>query len=601
MNKPQSNFVKRIYWHDPSVNNDENVLYYQKLFESGAEVERSSSVKTAFEYLKDAPGKWIVVTSGSNGPELVSQIHELSQVIGILVFCHKKAYHDEWALKYHKVAKVATKFKDIQEEIESLFNTQVMYGTFEGIEESKKEMTEVKVIKNTLEKVIYGHQQSIDFDPTNIVYHYSETEHRFQFSIVVRLLEQGKIDTQKIFDELVCLNPTAEVLMKKDWIQREKDPLKAFLYLYSTDYIFKELNQTLCHRNYHQLAFTLAMCIREAQNRPDLQVEKNKVLYRGIKKKEHEKDYCVNGETLYWPAFTSTTSNIDQAKKFSGPDGIIFKIKLSTENPHLNVKLGPYWTCYPREAEILLFPHFAMKVTQKEVQDRKIFITVEQDANNHFLSSNKEKLFAYWRRFIEQKVDPKLELVVERVSEVIKDFNLFRDFWPGFHLQELGKLQQDVLSSRPDLDKIKEAKIERFSRDLSGISPYKMEKLFDEKGYKYGIYDNGLEDKIYYPYKLMEEVFLSKYLKWVSGLEIESTFRTFFDLFIQKVNNNQEPQEVESIMKDVFDEMKNDWDDLFERLRACMRAELERLKPELLQRIQREIEKEDRRTSYSTW
>ena len=49
-----------------------------------------------------------IVCSGSFGQELVPQIHEMSRINGIYIFCSNKEFHDQWAKNWKRVVGVYT-------------------------------------------------------------------------------------------------------------------------------------------------------------------------------------------------------------------------------------------------------------------------------------------------------------------------------------------------------------------------------------------------------------------------------------------------------------------------------------------------------------
>ena len=66
------------------------------------------------EFLKDiADEKACMIISGSLGQQIISRVHDLSQVDSIFIFCGNKNYHEGWAKDWQKIKSVFTEIQPI--------------------------------------------------------------------------------------------------------------------------------------------------------------------------------------------------------------------------------------------------------------------------------------------------------------------------------------------------------------------------------------------------------------------------------------------------------------------------------------------------------
>ena len=91
-----------IIWHDPNVNSEENENYCDVLG-SICEYKTFDDWKEAAKEIKQSTIQCHVLTSGTNGEELVKEIASLKQVAAVYVFCLNMEYHSSWAKRFSKV------------------------------------------------------------------------------------------------------------------------------------------------------------------------------------------------------------------------------------------------------------------------------------------------------------------------------------------------------------------------------------------------------------------------------------------------------------------------------------------------------------------
>jgi len=78
-----------------------------------------SEKEAATEFLKTSQSQWIVITSGSNGDQFLSGIHNLPAVGPVIVFCEHPEYHATWVDKYSKIKAITTSITEVLNNIAS--------------------------------------------------------------------------------------------------------------------------------------------------------------------------------------------------------------------------------------------------------------------------------------------------------------------------------------------------------------------------------------------------------------------------------------------------------------------------------------------------
>lgn len=104
-----------LIWHDPNLYSQENQHYIskmEKLFKVAAFLEWKETSQ-CIQSIKEGQVTCHVITSGTNGEELVKEISPNENVSNIYVFCQNKEYHSNWAKNYQKVSCVETQLQNI--------------------------------------------------------------------------------------------------------------------------------------------------------------------------------------------------------------------------------------------------------------------------------------------------------------------------------------------------------------------------------------------------------------------------------------------------------------------------------------------------------
>jgi len=91
---------------------------------------------------------------------------------------------------------------------------------------------------------------------------------------------------------------------------------------------------------------------------------KTLITYRGIPTQGELLRNVIIGQSLYWPTFTSTSTNREAALGFAGTNGVFMIFKIESGK-----KISEY-SCYPNEAEVLLPPDICFIVEDVNYRGR---------------------------------------------------------------------------------------------------------------------------------------------------------------------------------------------------------------------------------------
>lgn len=381
---------KQFVWFDCKINSKENQEIIQKSIKTMV-INQFLDKNTAIYFIKNCSEPLIVITAGTDGEEFVKEIYDCYNVLYIIVFCFNVPLHLNWASNYKKIILVTQKKEELQ-----------------------------KMMEECLEKASY-----IECD-TNVVKEF--------WSVIFKLLKSFfDSDNNKdlILKELTLLNKEKTNEIATLFHEREKNILNAIIYLYSTNYIYKFFNQTLASRSYKQLLITLTTTTKEilTWEYPNHKNSKEvRYLYRGIKGNKIEvmfqfQEYINKKiKPIYFPAFTSASSDLEQAKKFS--DGIIFEIILSNDaHPHIiletNSDADLIWTQYPKEKETLLFSYFPFNVEKIRDDSKYSIITLAQDEDSKVFSKEYSKMKKFWNKEIIANIEKENKVQFPENFEII--------------------------------------------------------------------------------------------------------------------------------------------------------------------------------------
>lgn len=121
---------RNVLSHDPNIFSETNNLFSECLDDGlfDFKLQKFSQSDHAVSFLLDTKDKWLFITSGKNGKEFVQAVHELDSIIGIIVFCQFKEYHQSWAKDFAKIEAVHDNFFEIPSLFEGIINKYITLG-----------------------------------------------------------------------------------------------------------------------------------------------------------------------------------------------------------------------------------------------------------------------------------------------------------------------------------------------------------------------------------------------------------------------------------------------------------------------------------------
>ncbi len=81
----------------------------------------------ASRFLHNERKRWIVITSGSKGKELMDKIEQLPSVLAVIFFCNNKQFHENWAKNYPIVKGHFSDIDTLKEKIKSIHKEYIEY------------------------------------------------------------------------------------------------------------------------------------------------------------------------------------------------------------------------------------------------------------------------------------------------------------------------------------------------------------------------------------------------------------------------------------------------------------------------------------------
>lgn len=287
-------------------------------------------------------------------------IHNKPSLIGIVIFCQNIEYHTYLLAIYKKIIKIVnSSFEDVLDNLKSYFQNYLRAYFFSSID-SNDCYNISKMIKH-----VYKIEDSDRFN-VNDDREYLTVSHdlALQFSIIVQKLlsvKNNQIERKQIMEELMDLaNSEGEKNVIKEYFSKATDLLQAILFTYSTNAIYKNFNMCFASNCYEKIAETLTFAFSRVMiEMKTKKIKPGEKLYRGMKG-DRASSYR-NNNTAFWKAFTSTSLSLEKAEEFTNAlkdGGTIFEIRLSETKPHPHMKLGPGWSQFPLEKEVLIWPFF---------------------------------------------------------------------------------------------------------------------------------------------------------------------------------------------------------------------------------------------------
>jgi hypothetical protein len=99
-----SNQKSSILWLDSEINNEENLLSQQKLYNAFDNVEIFTDENECHQFIRSKSKQPIVlIVSGRLSRQTVPAVDQLKHVSAIYIYCMNKSRHAEWAKDFVKV------------------------------------------------------------------------------------------------------------------------------------------------------------------------------------------------------------------------------------------------------------------------------------------------------------------------------------------------------------------------------------------------------------------------------------------------------------------------------------------------------------------
>jgi len=374
--------------------------------------------------LQSETNPWVLVTSGRNGEALVSRVCEYPNVIGIIIFCMNKRRNKKWSIKYPKVKKIVTKgFHEVLDHASNIFNYHITHSVFQLNEDPSVGM--IALTDAVDQSVPLNQNNSPDY------YYHMQNELEMSFLMIIKLtLKNENISRGKVLAEFLALNPSRSSEIKHVFNQNKKDLLKSIVYTYSTDLVYRQLNGCYASNSYNRVMNITAASMIELQAKSNsLMLKEKTVLYRGIKiPKSNLADYQI-GQSGFWSAFISTSTNeaVSRRPPFGG--NVQFVIHLSERIPHPHIVLPSDWSMFRRENEVLLLPYFPLIITNIEDLGSYTKITVHQNEQHLSLSLDSNILNEYWLNRIINEVSIPFNNLCEQIQlRITKSIN-YRNYF----------------------------------------------------------------------------------------------------------------------------------------------------------------------------
>lgn len=347
----------RILWHDPNIGNDENQHYIQMLRCQYPDLQVFSSFNDAERYVRDNPlTSFTVLSSGSNGKDLMAKIHDCLNVERCYIFCATLEYHTPWAAGYKKVLDVVDDVEDVVNRLsEPPPNPRFVFYKLEHLEEQYNEVNR-----------IWTHSKL-----------FSCSESLTMGDAVRHLVELRREKHPTI------ISSEAEINKWSGWFSSPHAHYEDLLMLYTLEavHIYDTLNAALLRKRRNRgllmitkLAESFVLALRVALSN-DSQLKWNKKVFRGLVVTDEELAEIKRSidKFVCFRSFTSTSTSEIEAREFMGETGnkVLMEIDCSAVSSDIVCTppiLISKFSGFEDEMEVLLQPLACLKVAK--VQER---------------------------------------------------------------------------------------------------------------------------------------------------------------------------------------------------------------------------------------
>ncbi|CAD8155857.1 unnamed protein product [Paramecium octaurelia] len=412
----------KLLWIDKQINNQENSFFQKRLKNKIQDCSFLDSTPEALKILKNQKqdDKFIIIISGQFIYEEKEHLND-----NLIVFCGQSKRHLQQFLSKNDLLVLVDSGIEEVEEIVSL-NEEFL---------NAKEYLHQSFGQKALKQIQYYHQ----FEATS-----------FRFLLINKKLEKNQQPNEELMNKEIQqfisqdIFKICQVDMQKKEEEKKKENqgkfsiLEKFIYYYSRNEIYQELNKNFAESNFEKLEQIMCVLFQGYSQLQLKQLPENK-LYRGISFQELEiynnimqdlQQSYKKKQSIFWNTLASTSTKEEVAKRFcTKPYKILFEITLNQQNPHPYFQLKDYNSEFPNEGEVILFPQFEFKVVDIYSKNGYQYVKIEQADNNFSMSLDSSKRQKYWTNKIEMDLKPKLKTICsfyqKRVDFIIKNIMQF--------------------------------------------------------------------------------------------------------------------------------------------------------------------------------
>ncbi|CAG9313935.1 unnamed protein product [Blepharisma stoltei] len=437
----------KVVWHDPNIFNEENTRYVSRYL-SGIDNRLFETVEEAAKFLANSQNKWILVTSGRNGKELVQKVHDYSCIVEILVFCGNPNLHQQWATAFPKIKSlISSCFADVVKRAVRDWN-QIESSV--GIKIKPPELA-VSIKIDPALKLAFSSINQLDIN--------------FYWLLKPNLQNQ-EIKREDLLNEFQALSPQQNDFQQISSIfeKNQDNLLKATVLGYMQSPFFEHINDCLYRNYYHRISNITNGCLYFLKLKPELMTQQACILYREAYIPPSSLLNYSQGQTGYWSSFSFAS-----LKRYEGHLGnALFEIHFPQYLPHPHIHLKSLIPDYENANEILLLPYFPFIILSIEEKKKYTKIIVRQDESRPSLSINNDLINEYWKNWVWAEIQEPFTKICKKLREEdIQSINLPKYFMSNSNDGESPFLKDFKIIVHRCYHKNKEAIFDNFKNDSS--------------------------------------------------------------------------------------------------------------------------------------
>jgi len=414
-------------------------------------VKTYDSIRQVMDYLTATNVQNVVIATGHRQKDLTLAIYKDNNVQRIILAGYDGADASTWGLGDSDIVKTSTSTDDTLKHIADETKDYQVFSAIECGKDLNLEQAESVLthhVKKENEKAEYYH-----FHP----------EKTMDFKLAAMMVAKEVDSETDVLEEFIALNTAAKESISANFKKNLPNILHSICYVYSTDDVYSQFNQACATRNYSSVIKTIVATLKELKRQTTKMFKPHygkETLYRGVSASKINLNEYKKGTKGFWPGFSSTSPTVDVAKNFAQPGGVIFVINLSEKSPHPNVILGPGWSVYPGEDEVLLLPYFSAQIEKVEKLQGYTYIHVKQNEVDSPLSLETDDA---WKDKIVNSIIGEIDEEMSKVlADTIDDFNLAKYFQGAEFSQLFNQVFEDEYHQeisqheKPDLQTLNE-------------------------------------------------------------------------------------------------------------------------------------------------